>query len=150
MLALDVRHLELGIVTGLTAAAAALALATAAVAVPRSCPASAPAMPAPSPEPIAGRVKAVVPITCNDPLVQTVVFTGRVHALGEGIDTLHFQFAEMPRGYTVMTGPRGEFEIRIPRSELGIIDLCSLPTSGKNAAFHDGQLSLQYAMQFER
>lgn len=149
MLALDVRHLELGIVTALTAGAAALAIATAALSVPRACPASAPAMPAPSPEPVAGRVKGVVPVTCNDPLVQTVVFKGRVDALGSG-DTLHFHFAEMPRGYAVMTGPRGEFEIRIPRSELGIVDLCGLPTSNKNATFNDGQLSLEYALQFER
>ena len=48
------------------------------------------------------------------------------------------------------TGARGEFEVRIPRAELGVTDLCSLPTSGKNASFDDGQLSFEYALQFER
>ena len=142
VLALDVRHLELGIVSLVTATLAALA-------VPRNCPASAPGMPAPSPEPVAVREKTVSAIACDDPAIQTVVFRGRFeHA--SGIDTLHFQFAEMPRGYAVMmTGSSGEFEVRVPREELGIVDLCTLPTSN-TAAFKDAQLSIEYALQFER
>jgi hypothetical protein len=143
VLALDVRHLELGIVSIVTATLAGLA-------VPRNCPASAPAMPAPSPEPVAMRETIVSSIACDDPSVQTVVFKGRFeHA--SGIETLHFQFAEMPRGYAVMmTGASGYFEVRVPREELGIVDLCTLPTSGNTAAFKDAQLSVEYALQFER
>lgn len=144
MLAFDVRHLELGIVTALTAALAAFA-------VPRGTPASAPAMPAPSPESVAVRHTVVATIACDEAGIQTVVFKGRVHMLGaHQMATLHLQFAEMPRGYAVMTGARGEFEVRIPRSELGVVDLCTLPTARSGAAFKDDALSVEYVLQFER
>lgn len=141
MLAFDVRHLELGIVTALTAVLAA-------VAVPRNTPASAPGMPAPSPEPVAVRHTEVASIACDEPGIQTVVLTGRVHS--RDVTTLFIHFAELPAGYTVMTGAKGDFEIRIPRTELGVTDLCALPTAGRQTEFNDASLSIEYAMQFER
>ncbi len=142
MLALDVRHLELGIVSLVTATLAA-------VAIPSNCPASAPGMPAPSPEPVTVREKTVSAIACDDPGIQTVVFRGRFEHASGSATTLHFQFAEMPRGYAVMmTGSRGEFEVRVGREELGIVDLCTLP--GTTTAFKDAQLSVEYDLQFER
>ena len=145
MLALDVRHFELGIVTALTAALAAFA-------VPGGTPASAPAMPCPSPEPVAVRETQVSAIACNEPSIQTIVFKGRVNALDpDMMATFHFRFADLPDRYSVMTGAHGDFEVRIPRAELGVVDLCSLPTAGlRNAAFKDEQLSIEYVLQFER
>jgi hypothetical protein len=143
VLAIDVRHFELGIVTVLTAALTAIS-------VPCGSPASAPAMPAPSPEPVAVRHTEVSAIACDEPGIQTIVLKGRVESLGEMSGTLHFRFAELPSGYAVMTLANGEFEVRIPRGELGITDLCSLPTAGRDAAFRDAQLSVEYALLFER
>ncbi len=144
VLALDVRHLELGIVTALTAALAAF-----------SCPcgtgASAPAMPAPSPEAVAVRQTLTSAIACDEPGIQTVVFKGTVQSIDPALQaTFHFRFAELPDGYSVMTGARGVFEVRVPRDELGVVDLCSLPTSKRNALFTDSQLSVEYTLQFER
>lgn len=146
VLALDVRHLELGIVTALTAALAAMA-------VPCGAPASAPAMPAPSPEPVTIRQTQVTSIACDDTNIETIVLKGRVHALGRNqLATFHFRFAELPSDYAIMvSGANGGFEVRIPRAELGIANLCSLPTAGmRNASFSDGQLSIEYVLEFER
>lgn len=143
VLALDVRHLELGIVTALTAA---LAFAS-----PRATSGSAPGMPAPSPEPVSVRQTATSAIACDDPGIQTIVFTGHVHSADPALTTLHFQFAELPDGYSVMTGANGAFEVHVPRAELRVADLCSLPTSTlHSASFSDSQLSIEYVLQFER
>jgi hypothetical protein len=144
-----VRPLELGIVTFLSAGVtAALAIA----ALPCPAPASAPSMPAPDPEPLIVPHTETSTIACDDPSVQTVVFKGRVNAIDKDLyATFHFRFADLPDRYTVMTGPHGEFEVRVSRAELGLLDLCTLPTSGlRNASFKDAQLSLEYVLSFER
>lgn len=144
VLALEVRHLELGILAALTGV---LAVAAA----PKCAPPSAPGMPAPSPEAVAVRIQETAAIACDEPGIQTIVFTGRVHSADPALTTMHFRFAEMPSGYTVMTGSSGAFEVRIPRNEMGVTDLCSLPTAGlRNSAFKDAQLSIEYVVQFER
>lgn len=98
------------------------------------------------------RQTLVSAIACDEPGIKTIVFTGRVHALDPNMmATFHFRFADMPDRYSVMTGARGEFEVRIARDELGVVDLCSLPTAGlRSAAFKDEQLSIEYVLQFER
>ena len=175
MLALDVRHPELGIATaphqatsrtlavgatltaGLAVAATVLAATSDAprrwrcgtYAANQAVMASPARMPPPSDEPVAIGETAVAAIACDHPSIQTIVFKGRVHSAVESTSLL-LQFAELPAGYAVMTTPRGEFEIRVPRAELGVEDLCSLPTSGRNAAFKDAQLSIEYVIEFER
>jgi hypothetical protein len=114
--------------------------------------AATPAMPDPDPEPVVTREATAAPLTCEDPGVQTVVFKGRVNALDDGeLMTFHFRFADLPARYTVVTGAHGEFVVRVSREELGLLDLCTLPMSGLRAAqFHDGQLSIEYTLSFER
>lgn len=109
-------------------------------------------MPAPSPEPVQGRITETAAIACNAEGVTTVVFKGKVSSLDpDERVTFHFRFADLPSRYSVMTGARGEFEIRIPREELGILDLCTLPSSGQRpASFHDASMSIQYELSFER
>ena len=108
-------------------------------------------MPAPSPEPVAIRIQETASIACDEPGIQTIVFAGRVHSNDPAFNTMHFRFAEMPSGYTVMTGSSGEFEVRVPRAEMRVTDLCALPTAGlRNTAFKDAQLSIEYVVQFER
>jgi hypothetical protein len=144
VLALEVRHLELGILAALTAVLAANA-------APRCAPASVPGLPAPSPETVAIRIQETASIACDEPGIQTIVFAGRVRSFDPALSTMHFRFAEMPSGYSVMTGSTGEFEVRIPRNEMGVTDLCALPTAGlRNSAFKDAQLSIEYVVQFER
>lgn len=108
-------------------------------------------MPAPSPEPVAVRQTLTSVIACDEPGIQTIVFKGTVQSADPAlVATFHFRFAELPDGYAVMTGARGDFEVRIPRAELGVTDLCALPTSKRAALFTDSQLSLEYTLQFER
>lgn len=147
MLATDVRTFELGIITALTAA-----LASGLAAIPATIPASAPGMPAPSPEPLGISVRETAPIACDAEGVTTVVFRGVVNALDhEKMATFHFRFADLPSRYMVMTGASGHFEIRIPREEVGITDLCALPSSGMHPArFQDAQMSIEYDLTFER
>lgn len=158
--AFDVRHLELGIVTALTAALAVAA-------IPRATPPSAPGMPGPSPEPIAERLPsfygvrmypaqpasdATAPAGCDARDVTTVIVRGRISALDpDTFATFHFRFADLPSRYTVTTGAKGAFEIRIAREELGDLDLCKLPMSGQRPArFQDESMTLQYEVAFER
>ncbi len=145
MLATDVRHLELGIVAALTAGLAVLAR-------PASIGPGAPGMPAPPPETIHIRHAQTVPIDCAEPGITTVVFRGTVHAIDPDMRaTFHFRFADLPSRYSVMTGANGAFEIRIPRDELGYLDLCELPSSGQRPAlFHDSQMTIRYELAFER
>ena len=96
-------------------------------------------------------VTSFASIACDEPGIQTIVFTGRVHSNDPAFNTMHFRFAEMPSGYTVMTGSSGAFEVRVPRSEMSVTDLCALPTAGlRNSAFKDAHLSIEYVVQFER
>lgn len=145
MLATDVRHLELGIACALTIGLAVLAL-------PASVPPSAPGMPAPTPETVAVRDTHTTTIDCAEPGITTVVFRGTVHAIDPDMRaTFHFRFADLPSRYSVMTGANGRFEIRIPRDELGYLDLCELPSSGQRPAlFHDSQMTIRYELAFER
>jgi hypothetical protein len=108
-------------------------------------------MPAPSAEPVAVRQTLTSAIACDEPGIQTIVFKGAVRSADPAlVTTLHFRFSELPNGYTVMTGARGAFEVRVPRAELGVSDLCALPTSKRAALFTDSQLSIEYTLQFER
>jgi hypothetical protein len=145
VIATDVRHLGLGIFTALTVGALALAC-------PRSAPASAPGMPAPSPEAVGVRETETTAIDCSDHGINTVVFRGTVHALDPDMRaTFHFRFADLPSRYSVMTGANGAFEVRVPRDELGYLDLCDLPSSGRRpATFSDGTMSIEYDLTFER
>jgi hypothetical protein len=145
VLANEVRSHGLGIVSILTAGLAIAALG-------RNTPASAPAMPSPSPEPIGIRLSETRPIACDAEGVTTVVFRGQVHALAQDqFATFHFRFADLPSRYMVMTGKDGGFEIRIPREEIGIVDLCALPSSDVHPArFQDSQMSVEYELTFER
>jgi hypothetical protein len=152
VLAIAVRHRELGIAI---AAAAALTAALAAASAALTCPAAAavsPAMPSPSPEPVRGRVTVAAPIACDAPGISTIVFKGQVTSLADDQQaTFHFRFADLPSSYAVMTGARGTFEVRIPRDELGATDLCSLPSSGQRpASFRDASLAIHYELSFER
>jgi hypothetical protein len=144
--ATNVRTFELlGIITALTAGLALCVL-------PNVAPASAPAMPSPSPEPLGIRLRETRSIACDADGVSTVVFRGRVQALDpDRFATFHFSFAEMPSRYMVMTGAKGAFEVRVPRAELGIVDLCALPSSDvRPARFEDDQMSIEYELTFER
>jgi hypothetical protein len=145
VIATDVRQLGLGIFTVLTVGALALAS-------PRPCPASAPAMPAPSPEVVTVRDTETAAIDCTDHGITTVVFRGTVHALDPDMRaTFHFRFADLPSRYSVMTGANGAFEVRVPRDELGYLDLCDLPSSGRRpASFSDSSMSIEYDLSFER
>jgi len=145
VLATDVRHLELGIACALTAGLAILAL-------PTSIAPSAPGMPAPTPEIVHVRDAKTATIDCAEPGITTVVFRGTVHAIDPDMRaTFHFRFADLPSRYSVMTGANGGFEIRIPRDELGYLDLCELPSSGQRPAlFHDAQMTISYELAFER
>ena len=108
-------------------------------------------MPSPSPEAVAVRQTVTTAIACDEPGIQTIVFRGTVHSADPAlVATFHFRFAELPDGYAVMTGARGDFEVRVPRAELGVTDLCALPTSKRAALFSDSQLSLEYTLLFER
>jgi hypothetical protein len=50
-----------------------------------------------------------------------------------------------------MTGANGAFEVRVPRDELGYLDLCQLPSSGRRpASFQDSSMSIEYDLTFER
>jgi hypothetical protein len=156
VLAIAVRHRELGIAIAATAGLTG-ALAAAAAVLTCSCPTgalSAPAiaMPSPSPEPVRGRVTVVVPTACDAPGISTIVFKGQVTSLADDQQaTFHFRFADLPSSYAVMTGARGTFEVRIPRDELGATDLCSLPSSGQRpASFRDASLAIHYELSFER
>jgi hypothetical protein len=145
VLAIVVRHLELGIVAALTTGLALLAL---------PCPTgpSAPGMPAPTPETVAVRATETMAIDCADHGINTVVFRGTVHAIDPDMRAaFHFRFADLPSRYSVMTGASGAFEVRIPRDELGYLDLCQLPSSGQRPAlFHDAQMTISYELAFER
>jgi hypothetical protein len=153
VLATAVRHRELGIVIAATAVLTGALAAAAALTC--SCPTkapSAPAMPGPSPEPERGRVALSVPIACDAPGITTIVFKGQVTSLdADQRVTFHFRFADLPSSYAVMTGARGQFEVRIPRDELGVTDLCSLPSSGQRpASFRDASMAIHYELSFER
>jgi hypothetical protein len=145
VLATEVRRLELGIVAALTAALAAVTLSDG------SGP-SAPVMPAPSPEAVAVRDVETAPVDCADHDITTVVFHGTVHALDpDQRATFHFRFADLPSRYVVMTGPNGDFEVRVPRDELGYLDLCQLPSAGRHpAVFQDSSMFIEYELSFER
>jgi len=150
VLALEVRT---GIATVLASAMTAMvALAGAPGGRPCHATDTSVAMPEPAPEPVIVREAVTAPLTCEDPGIQTIVFKGRVNALGDDQTmTFHFRFADLPDRYTVMTGPHGEFEVRVSRSEIGLLDLCTLPMSGlRPARFTDAQLSIGYALSFER
>jgi hypothetical protein len=145
VIATDVRHIGLGIVTTLTVAAVALL-------APRPTPPTAATMPAPAPEAVAVRDTETQAIDCSDRGITTVVFHGTVHAIDPDMRaTFHFRFADLPSRYSVMTGANGAFEVRVPRDELGYLDLCQLPSSGRRpASFHDSSLSIEYDLSFER
>jgi hypothetical protein len=152
VLVIAVRHRELGIVIAATAALSGAAAAVSGPTARRAEPsASAPAMSSPSPEPVRGRVAMTVPVACDAPGISTIVFTGQVTSLADDQQaTFHFRFADLPSPYTVMTGARGNFEVRIPREELGATDLCSLPSSGERPArFRDASMAIQYELSFE-
>ena len=145
VLALDVRH---GLPTALSAA-----VTVALIGIGSGSPGRAsPAMPAPGPESVEISEQTTAQIGCEDPAVQTVVFTGRVHALDPDLyATFNFRFADLPERYVVVTGAHGDFEVRVSRKELGLLDLCSLPLAGDRAAqFADAQLSITYHLSFER
>lgn len=109
-------------------------------------------MPAPSPEAVAVRDSETAAIDCSDHAITTVVFRGTVHAIDPDMRaTFHFRFADLPSRYSVMTGVNGAFEVRVPRDELGYLDLCQLPSSGRRpASFQDSTLSISYDLTFER
>jgi hypothetical protein len=148
VIATDVWHRGLGIVTTLTVAT----LAAVALVVPRPAPPAAAAMPAPTPETVAVQDTETQAIDCNDRGITTVVFHGTVHAIDPDMRaTFHFRFADLPSRYSVMTGANGAFEVRVPRDELGYLDLCQLPSAGRRpASFQDSTLSIEYDLSFER
>jgi hypothetical protein len=146
VLAFDVRH---GFALALSAAPTVALFAAGSLS--HGAASAAPAMPAPEPEQVELGVQATAQIGCEDPSVQTVVFTGRVNALDPDVyATFNFRFADLPDRYTVVTGAHGEFEVRVSRKELGLLDLCTLPLAGVRAAqFQDAQLSITYHLSFE-
>lgn len=109
-------------------------------------------MPAPTPESVIVRHSETAPVACNAEGVTAVVFKGTVHALDPDTRaTFHFRFADLPSRYSVMTGANGSFEVRIPREELGVLDLCDLPSSGtRPASFRDDSMTISYELTFER
>ena len=109
-------------------------------------------MPAPTEESVVVRHTETAPVACNAEGVTTVVFRGAVHALDpDARATFHFRFADLPSRYSVMTGANGSFEVRIPREELGVLDLCDLPMSGQRpASFRDASMTIEYELTFER
>ena len=145
MIATDVRLVGPGIFAAITTAGLALL-------APRPAGPCAPGMPGPSPEAVAVRDTETVAIDCSDHGITTVVFRGTVHAIDPDMRaTFHFRFADLPSRYSVMTGVDGAFEVRVPRDELGYLDLCQLPSSGRRpASFQDSTLSISYDLTFER
>lgn len=109
-------------------------------------------MPEPTPEAVDVRDSATAPVSCNADGVTSVVFKGTVQALDpDHRATFHFRFADLPSRYSVMTGANGSFEVRIPREELGVLDLCDLPMSGQRpASFRDASMTIEYELTFER
>lgn len=118
-----------------------------------SMPAAMPApLPAPMAEELAVRHTGTAGGECNAEGVTAVVLKGTIHALDpDQRATFHFRFADLPSRYSVMTGANGSFEVRIPREELGVLDLCDLPSSGtRPASFRDESMTISYELAFER
>jgi hypothetical protein len=145
VIATDVRQFGLGIVTTLSVAALA-------VLARQPAPAGATGMPAPAPETVSVPHTETRAIDSSDHGITTVVFRGTVHSIDpDQRATFYFRFADLPSRYSVMTGANGAFEVRVPRDELGYLDLCQLPSSGRRpASFHDSSMSIEYDLTFER
>jgi hypothetical protein len=141
----------LGLVTLLTAALAAMA--------PRTAARPPAVMPDPTPEQL-----AVAPAvetqsltdmdTCNDAGVTAVVVRGRITSLDPSMQArFRIRLADVPSRYEAVTGDDGQFEVRIPRRELGATNLCELPIRGVRpaaAAFAGSSMTVQYQLHFER
>jgi hypothetical protein len=115
------------------------------------------AMPDPSPEQLAQppviETQSLTDVDmCSDAGVTAIVVRGRITSLDPAMQArFRIRLAEVPSRYEAITGTDGLFEVRIPRRELGVTDLCTLPLHGQHpaAAFAGSHMTVQYKLYFE-
>lgn len=84
---------------------------------------------------------------CDAGAITAVVIRGQFTARERTDDGFAISFAGSAGRYTVMTDPRGYFEVRIPREDFEG-DPCHLPLDSHD--FSDTQMTLHYRIDVER
>lgn len=97
-------------------------------------------------EPVAIRSQSTEP-ACEAATITAIVIRGQFTARERTDDGFAISFAGSEGRYTVMTDPRGYFEVRIPREDFEG-DPCNLPLDSHD--FSDTQMTLQYRIDIER